>query len=203
MLGGVGVDDVEAGVEVVDEDDRRTGGRSSASVDPLAVLGGGDLRRERRLDRVGQLRGVGDEDGGGQRVVLGLADQVGGDVPGSAVASARTAISVGPASASMPMTPLSSRLAAATQMLPGPVTRRHGHAVLVALGVAVGEHRDGLGAADRVHLVDAEQGAGGQDGRVGVAGELAVFSFCGGLATASEPTPATCAGTTFMTTLDG
>ena len=30
-----------------------------------------------------------------------------------------------------------------------------------------------------------------------------VFSFCGGLATASEPTPASCAGTTFMTTLDG
>lgn len=42
---------------------------------------------------------------------------------GSAVASARIAISVGPASASMPMTPLSSRLAAVTQMLPGPVTR--------------------------------------------------------------------------------
>jgi hypothetical protein len=40
---------------------------------------------------------------------------------GSAVASARIAISVGPASASMPTRPCSSRLAAVTQMLPGPV----------------------------------------------------------------------------------
>ena len=32
------------------------------------------------LDRVGELDGVGDQDGGGERVVLGLADQVGGDV---------------------------------------------------------------------------------------------------------------------------
>ena len=35
-------------------------------------------------------------------------------ITGSAVASATTMISVGPASASMPMTPLSRRLAAAT-----------------------------------------------------------------------------------------
>jgi hypothetical protein len=45
---------------------------------------------------------------------------------GSAVSSAITMISVGPASESIPITPLSSRLAAATQMLPGPVTRSTG-----------------------------------------------------------------------------
>ena len=82
MLGGVGVDDPEAGVEVVDEDDRRTAVPASASADPLDVLGGGDLAGQLLLDGVGQLVAVGDQHGGGQRVVLGLADQVGGDVLG-------------------------------------------------------------------------------------------------------------------------
>ena len=36
---------------------------------------------------------------------------------------------------------------------------------------SVGESRHGLGAAHGPHLVDAEQGAGGEDRRVGVAGE--------------------------------
>jgi hypothetical protein len=40
---------------------------------------------------------------------------------GSAVSSASTAISVGPASASIPTTPRTSRFAAVTQTLPGPV----------------------------------------------------------------------------------
>ena len=80
-------------------------------------------------------------------------------------------------------------------MLPGPVTMSTGSH---SLG-AVGEHRDRLGAADRVHLVDAEQRAGGQDQRV----RQAAYSRCGGDATASDATPATWAGTTFITTLDG
>ena len=41
----------------------------------------------------------------------------------SAVSSARIAISVGPASESMPTWPLSSRFAVTVWMLPGPVTR--------------------------------------------------------------------------------
>ena len=58
-------------------------------------------------------------------------------------------------------------------MLPGPVTRSTG-AQRAALGQvdAVGEHRDRLGAADGVHLVDAEQGAGGEDRRVRPAAEV-------------------------------
>ena len=56
-------------------------------------------------------------------------------------------------------------------MLPGPVTRSTGSQARCPAGVprAVGEHRDGLGAADGVHLVDAEQRAGGQDRGVGKA----------------------------------
>ncbi len=43
---------------------------------------------------------------------------------------------------------------------------------LLAAGNAVGEHRDGLGAPDGVDLVDAEQSAGSEDGRVWQAAEL-------------------------------
>lgn len=43
----------------------------------------------------------------------------------------------------------------------------------VVVDEAVREHRDRLGAADGIHLVDAEQGARREDRRVGVAGELA------------------------------
>ena len=76
----------------------------------------------------------------------------------------------------MPITPLSSRLAAATQMLPGPVTRSTGSQTGSPIGPVrrgtVGEHRDRLSAADGVHLVDPEQGARGQDGRVRQAREV-------------------------------
>src|SRR5690606_9092448 len=41
-----------------------------------------------------------------------------------------------------------------------------------AFASAVGEHRDRLGATDRVHLVHAEQRAGGQHGQVRQAAEL-------------------------------
>ncbi len=67
---------------------------------------------------------------------------------------------------------------------------------LAALG-AVCEHGDGLSAADRVHLVHAEDGAGGEDGLVRQAVGLLRL---GGVAMASDSTPAACAGTTFMMT---
>src|SRR5690606_37617732 len=80
VLGGVGVDHAQALVDAVDED----GGGLLAGQgrhDPVVdVLGGGDLPGELLVDGVGELDGVGDQDGRGQRVVLGLADQVGGDV---------------------------------------------------------------------------------------------------------------------------
>ena len=63
---------------------------------------------------------------------------------------------------------------------------------------AVGEHRDGLGTADGVHLGDAEEGAGGEDRRV----RQAPVVGRGDEVSASDRTPATWAGTTFMTTLD-
>ncbi len=76
---------------------------------------------------------------------------------------------------------------------------------LGAVGVdsAVGQQRDRLRAADRPHLVDAEQ-CGPRPGWSGAAGpETGRDCACGGLATTSESTPAAWAGTTFITTLDG
>ena len=73
----------------------------------------------------------------------------------------------------------------------------------VGVDAAVREQRDRLRAADRPHLVDAEQRGSGQDRRVRQAAEAPCGCACGGLATTSESTPAACAGTTFITTLDG
>lgn len=97
------------------------------------------------------------------------------------------------------MTPRSARLAAATQMLPGPATMTTGRQSQPAVGVpdAVaqgGGH--GPGAADRVHLVDAEQCGGGQDGRV----RPAVVARLWARRWRSQPTPASWAATTFITT---
>ena len=80
-------------------------------------------------------------------------------------------------------------------MLPGPVTR----STLAARAGAVGEHRDRLGAADGVHLVDAEQRAGGQDRRVR---QPAVLALRRGGQRDRRRRPATWAGTTFITTLE-
>ncbi len=88
VLGGVGVDDGEPGLDVVDEDDRGLGA-AQRLLDAAGVLGGRDPVAEDRVDGVGELRRVGDQDGGGHRVVLGLADEVGGDVHRVGVASAR------------------------------------------------------------------------------------------------------------------
>ena len=64
---------------------------------------------------------------------------------------------------------------------------------------AVGEHRDRLGAADGVHLVDAEQRAGGQDRRVR---QAAVLLLRRGRSARSSRRRRPGPGTTFITTLD-
>jgi hypothetical protein len=79
VLGGVGVDDVEPLVEVVDQDDPRLPATERGH-DPLGVPGGVHLLLELGLDVVGEPERVGDEHARRLRVVLGLADQVGRDV---------------------------------------------------------------------------------------------------------------------------
>jgi hypothetical protein len=81
VLGGVGVDDAQAGVDVVDEHDADCWPASAAVMRSTCLVAppAGELGH----DRVGQRDArVGDEHRRGERVVLGLADQVGGDVGG-------------------------------------------------------------------------------------------------------------------------
>ena len=87
---------------------------------------------------------------------------------GSAVSSARIAISVGPGLGVDADDALEQPLGRDGVDVAGT-----GHQVdLAARAGAVGEHRDRLGAADGVHLVDAEQRAGRQDRRVRQPGAL-------------------------------
>src|ERR1700754_5296814 len=81
MLGGVGVHRFDAGVEVVDENDRRLP-PGQCGGDPLTVHGGLQLGRQFLVRGVGELDAGGDQHAGGHLVVFGLADEVGGHVYG-------------------------------------------------------------------------------------------------------------------------
>ncbi len=70
--------------------------------------------REGRQHRVGKTGIIGDQDRLRGGVVLGLGQEIGGDQAGSLRLSATTRISEGPAMVSMPTTPKTRRLAAAT-----------------------------------------------------------------------------------------
>ena len=82
-------------------------------------------------------------------------------------------------------------------MLAGPVTRSTGRQPPVVVVVAVGEHRDRASTSGGIHLVDAEQRSR-RRGSVGCG--RPPCSRCAGLASASDRTPATWAGTTFIST---
>ena len=114
MLGGVLVDHREALLEVVDQHVRDSGSASAVSTRSRWLVSG--TWRASSASTASSRRGaVGDQQAGRVGVVLGLGDQVGRDERRvGAVSSARMPISVGPASESIPMTPLSSRLAAVT-----------------------------------------------------------------------------------------
>ena len=167
VLGGVRVHDLEAGGHIVDQHDAGLAPGERRG-DALGVLGARHLGGQLALDRAGQLLGVGDQHGGGQRVVLGLADQVGGDVDrvGGAVGEDRD---LGRARLGVD----------ADHALEQAFGRGHENVAgagdevdRTALLRAVGEHRDRLRAARRVHLVDAEQRARGEDDRVRQPAEL-------------------------------
>ena len=161
VLGGVGVDHGEALLEVVDQHDRGLlAGQRGA--DPLGVPGHRHLLVELGLDVGGEPLGRGHQHRGGGRVVLGLGDQVGrhergvGGVVGQDPDLGRAGLGVDADDA-------------LEQPLGGHRVDRARPGDQVDLATrpgAVGEHRDGLGTADGVHLVDAEQRARGQDRRV-------------------------------------
>ena len=160
VLGGPGIDDLEPVVQVVDQD---VGGLAvEGRLHPLAVPGGFDLADQLGVDGVEQLGAGGHQQAGRQRVVLGLGDQVGGDVRrdrrvvGQDRDLGRSSLGVDAAA------PLDQTLGGGDVDVARAGDDVHRSAPLDP----VREHRDGLGAAHGPHLVDAEQGAGGQHDRV-------------------------------------
>ena len=81
MLGGIHIADRDPGREVIDQDGAGLfAGQGGA--DALGVLGRRHPALQGLVDGVGQGEAVGDQDAGGEGIVLGLADQVGGHVLG-------------------------------------------------------------------------------------------------------------------------
>ena len=162
VLRGIGVGHCDGLVEVADQHDRGLLPREGGG-DALGVPCGGHLGGHLLLHARSEVLRRGDEHGGGERVVLGLRDQVGRDVPGvgGGVGDDRdlggTRLSV---DAHEP----------ADETLGGDDVdvARTGDEVdrLAEIRDAVGEHGDRLGAADGVHLVHAEQVAQSQDAGV-------------------------------------
>ena len=123
VLGTVGVADGGRGREVVDQDDRRLGPGEGLR-HALGVARGGGLGCELGAHAVGELLRVGDQHGGGDLVVLGLADEVGGDEAGIRVlvgddqdlggSGFRVDERISYRPSGMPTTPRTRRLAAAT-----------------------------------------------------------------------------------------
>ncbi len=130
--------------------------------------GGGGAHGETFGDRVGQGLVRGHQDGGGDDVVLGLADEVGGDVVGVGGVVGQDRDLGGPGLGVDADEALEQALGGGDPDVPGTGDHVRARAVLGA----VGEHRHGLGSADRVDLFDAEQGAGGEDRRVGQSTEV-------------------------------
>ena len=167
VLGAVGVHHGQPLLEVVDQHDP---GLLAAErgADPGHVTGRGDLLVELGLDLVGQRGRGGDQHRRRRRVVLGLADQVGRDegghrgVVGEDGDLGRAGLGVDADHA------LEQSLRGDGVDVAGPGDQVDP----AARAGAVGEHRDGLGAADGVHLLDAEQRARRQDRRVRQAGVL-------------------------------
>ena len=163
MLGGEQLGHAHRLVDVVDQRDRALA--VEGRLDTLAVPRAGDLVLEGRLDGLDELGGGGDQQAGGQLVVLGLGDEVGGDHArlGRAVGHdgdlGRPGVPVD-ADATLGCQPLLGQADVEVARADDEVARRHA-------GGAVGHGGDRLGSADPDHAVHAEQCGRRQDGAVG------------------------------------
>jgi hypothetical protein len=207
VLGRERLGDGDRVVDVVDQRDGALTGERG--LDPLTVTGRGHLGVERGLDRVDQREVVGDQQRGRELVVLGLGDEVGGDhlrVRGGVGDDrdlGRAGVAVG-ADAALRGELLLRERDVEVARPDHEVADRHA-------GGAVGHRRDRLGAADAHHPVDAEQRAAARIVRFGhpsgspprASPSAANPVPVGGVHSTISSTPATWAGTTVMTTVDG
>ncbi len=163
VLRGIRVSDLDAGLEVVDEDDAGL----LATQGLLGALGvRGDLIAGRHLglDGIGKLLRIRDEDARRHGIMLGLRDEVVGyedrvsRLIGEDSDLGRASFRVGANDAAHETLSRSDKDIAGTRNnvdgLKGFLPRR--------VIVAVGKKGDGLAATDGPHLIDAEDVAGGQ-----------------------------------------
>ena len=153
-------DDRQRGVRVVDDHAGRLPGQRG--LHPLGVPRLRGRLRQLGVHPVGQRRARGDQQARGQRVVLGLGDEVGGDEAGVGAVVGDDG-DLGRAGLGVDGDPLAQQPLGRRDV---DVARPGDDVDRGALVGAVPEHGDGLRAAGRVHLGDAEQRAGGQDRRV-------------------------------------
>ena len=192
VFGRVRVGRVDGLFDAVCEDDA---GLAAAQrrVDALGVLGARHAVLEALLHLVGDVFAVGDKHGTGELVMFSLADQIGGEPAwvGTLVGDdgdfGRTGDGVDADDAGDHALGGGDEDVARAGDLVHRIAQNLAVLRFGALG-AVSEHGDGLSAADRVHLVHAEDGAGGEDGlvrqAVGVAaarrgGDGQRFDACG------------------------
>ncbi len=170
MLGRVRVGGVDGLRDVVGEDDA---GLSAAQrgLDTLGVLGARHAVLEVLLNLFGDVFAVGDQHGTRKLVMLGLTDQIGreparvGALVGDDGDFGRARDRVDAHDAGDHALRGGDEDVARSGDLVDRIAQDLAVLRLGTLG-AIGEHGDGLGAADRVHLVHAEDGAGGEDGLV-------------------------------------
>ena len=173
VLGAIGVHDGEALVEVRDHHDTALL-PAQRLVDALAVQSRRDLCGELGLDRRGELRGVGDQHARGQGIVLGLGDQVRGDVGGMGGAVGEDRDLGGPGLRVDAHRAAHQALGGGHVDVARPGDQVHAlqaRTVAEVVG-AVGQQRDRLGTTGGEHLGDPQQGTGGEDRGVGQAAEL-------------------------------
>ncbi len=190
MLRSDGVDDGECRRLIVD--DRHVAALGQGGADVVGPRGNGEQGVARCTDGVGNVGVGGHEPGEPIGAVLGLHQEVDGDLdPGSAVPSAITTTSEGPAkAAAMPTVPETSCFATATYTFPGPATTSTG-----AIDLGPVRHR-----SDRL---GAPHGDAAESCRREHRGVTPPTSRFGGTHSTIEPTPATRAGTALMMTVDG
>ncbi len=172
VLGRVCVDHTNAGVEIINDDD----GALLATQcfrDPLTVLGAGHLRGHLCRHRIGELHARGDQYCSGDDVVLGLADEIGGDVAGiGGIVSQHSHLggtSLG-VDADDPLQLTFGRRDVDIARTRDEIDRSAAGAIRQVH--AVGQHRDRLRATDRVDLVDSQEGARREDRGVRPAAEI-------------------------------
>ena len=143
-------------------------------VDALAVQSIRDLDGELGLDSAHQLLGVGDQHARGQRIMLGLGDEVCGDIGGIGRGVGQDRDLGGAGLRIDADLPAHQSLRGRDVDVAGSRDQIHARQVAAVAEVlgAVGEQRDRLGTAGREHLGDAQQLAGGEDRGVREAAEL-------------------------------